>query len=391
MFLRSWIAFCLLAGCWIGAAEAQETKPAAKAEPQETAPKAAAVQEGAEKKAENPDFDQMFAEWKKLLTRLREIQAEYQLANAGTRTTLEKEFNDLVAKGEKMAPDLTKAAVAAYEADPGSNKELAQFLAAVAHSDSHADNYEQAAMLGKLLLENKFESKGLDDLTGTAAFEIADYDTAEKFLKEAETNKSISPKGVGYLAEIPKYRELWNKEQEIRAAEAKADDLPRVQVKTNRGDLVIELFENEAPNSVANFISLVDKKFYDKTPFHRVLPGFMAQGGDPDGSGKGGPGYAIPCECEAVNHRVHFRGTLSMAHSGKDTGGSQFFLTFRPTGHLDGRHTVFGRVIEGTEVLAKLKKRDPDKPSMLDPDKIVEAKVLRKRDHEYTPKKTGEK
>ncbi|MBX3414505.1 MAG: peptidylprolyl isomerase [Pirellulales bacterium] len=160
-------------------------------------------------------------------------------------------------------------------------------------------------------------------------------------------------------------------------------------MKTNQGDIVIELFENEAPNTVANFINLVERKFYDGLSFHRVLHGFMAQGGDPKGDGTGGPGYTIPCECYTDNHREHFRGTLSMAHAGKDTGGSQFFITFRPTTHLDGRHTAFGRVIEGMDVLPKLHERDPQRP-VGEPDKILSATVLRKRDHDYTPQKKAD-
>jgi cyclophilin family peptidyl-prolyl cis-trans isomerase len=114
----------------------------------------------------------------------------------------------------------------------------------------------------------------------------------------------------------------------------------------------------------------------------------MAQGGCPKGDGTGGPDYKIRCECYQDNARMHFRGSLSMAHSGRDTGGSQFFLTFVPASHLNGKHTVFGRVIEGMDVLAKLRRIDPeDKGSKPDPDKILKAEVVRKRDHEYKPNK----
>jgi cyclophilin family peptidyl-prolyl cis-trans isomerase len=174
-----------------------------------------------------------------------------------------------------------------------------------------------------------------------------------------------------------------------RKAEAEADDLPRVKITTSAGDIVVELFENEAPNTVANFVSLVEKGFYNGTPFHRVINGFMAQGGDPKGSGDGGPGYTIACEVGAPGARQHFRGSLSMAHAGTDTGGSQFFLTFRPTEHLDGKHTVFGRVIEGFDVLAKLVRTTDDVGQPVPgirPDTIVKAEVLRKRDHPYVPK-----
>jgi cyclophilin family peptidyl-prolyl cis-trans isomerase len=163
-----------------------------------------------------------------------------------------------------------------------------------------------------------------------------------------------------------------------------AEELPQVLLKTSKGDVLIELYEDEAPNTVANFINLVEKKFYNGIVFHRVIDGFMAQGGDPTGTGTGGPGYAIPCECYAPNARKHQRGSLSMAHAGKDTGGSQFFLTFVATPHLDGRHTVFGQVIQGMENVDKFARRDPRVGG--ESDKIIEAVVVRKRNHEYVPK-----
>ena len=212
-------------------------------------------------------------------------------------------------------------------------------------------------------------------------------------MKLAADNRVPSPAGDPYQAEVsdPDTRENWQRELTIRAAEAKADDLPRVLLKTNRGDITLELFENEAPNTVANFISLVEKKFYDGLTFHRVLSGFMAQGGCPRGDGKGGPGYSIPCESYQDNHRFHYRGSLSMANMGRDTGGSQFFIMFRPSGkadgasNLNGKHTVFGRVIDGMEVLSKIRRRDPDGEEPPPPDTIISATVIRKRPHPYKP------
>ena len=164
-------------------------------------------------------------------------------------------------------------------------------------------------------------------------------------------------------------------------------------IKTSKGDIVVKLYADKAPNTVNSFVFLAQKGFFDGIAFHRVVKNFVVQGGDPTGSGSGGPGYTIPCECYSENHRNHFRGTLSMAHAGKDTGGSQFFLTFRPTAHLNGKHTVFGRVIEGFDVITKLKQRDPEQQGVdaVEPDKILEAKVLRKRDHEYKPETKADK
>ncbi len=127
-----------------------------------------------------------------------------------------------------------------------------------------------------------------------------------------------------------------------------ADELAKLQyakISTNKGDIWLKLFPEEAPNTVANFAHLGNSGFYDNLTFHRVIPGFMAQGGCPTGTGTGGPEWAIACET-STNTSVHKPGTLSMAHAGPNTGGSQFFITFVDTPHLDGVHTVFGAIEE---------------------------------------------
>ena len=127
--------------------------------------------------------------------------------------------------------------------------------------------------------------------------------------------------------------------------------------ETDAGKINIELFSNDAPNTVNNFTKLISEGFYDGLSFHRVIPGFMAQGGCPhtrEGSsgipGTGGPGYNIKCE---INSNKHLKGSLSMAHAGKDTGGSQFFIVYEPQPHLDDRHTVFGKT-DDMDVVLKL-------------------------------------
>ncbi|GAE91310.1 peptidyl-prolyl cis-trans isomerase [Gracilibacillus boraciitolerans JCM 21714] len=127
----------------------------------------------------------------------------------------------------------------------------------------------------------------------------------------------------------------------------------------NGEKIEIELFDEAAPNTVANFEKLANDKFYDGVIFHRVIPGFVAQGGDPTGTGMGGPGYTIKCETEGNPHK-HVAGSLSMAHAGKDTGGgSQFFLVHEPQPpHLDGVHTVFGQVTEGLDTVLRIRQGD---------------------------------
>ena len=131
-------------------------------------------------------------------------------------------------------------------------------------------------------------------------------------------------------------------------------------IATDRGDIVVELFADKAPQTVNNFVFLAREGFYDGVTFHRVIPGFMAQGGDPTGSGRGGPGYRFEDEFHA-DLRHDGPGVLSMANAGPGTNGSQFFITHGPTPHLDDRHTVFGRVVEGMDVVLEIPERDPMK------------------------------
>ncbi|MEG4441160.1 peptidylprolyl isomerase [Microcoleus sp. K1-B6] len=116
--------------------------------------------------------------------------------------------------------------------------------------------------------------------------------------------------------------------------------MTRAIMETDKGTINLELFDADAPNTVKNFVDLAEKGFYDGLSFHRVIPNFMIQGGCPKGNGTGGPGYKIKCE---INSNKHLAGTLSMAHAGKDTGGSQFFICHSPQSHLDGVHTTFGK------------------------------------------------
>jgi len=134
-------------------------------------------------------------------------------------------------------------------------------------------------------------------------------------------------------------------------------------IETARGTIAVELFADEVPNTVANFEKLANASFYDGTAFHRVIPNFMVQGGDPYSRtgqgpvGTGGPGYTIKCETQRNTHK-HVAGTLSMAHAGKDTGGSQFFICHSPQPHLDRVHTVFGQVTKGMDVVNAIRAND---------------------------------
>ena len=440
MLVRYALAVTILCtGCLLANAEdkapptapsaAQPAAPAVEAAPT-AAPAAAEKQPG----PKIQQFQAVFAQWKKLLTELMQIREGYATFDDAKRKEAKDRYVELTAAAQKLYPVLSTTVEGAYEEDPA-NKETEQFMLAICGGNVKMDNYEESYRLGETLIKHKRsedaqitelqrlnmfqlleeakklnlknheglkkqeliiriikeKKKNLYYWTGLSACMIGKLDIGEKYLKIAAQNGSIGKEGRRFLGNMDYFKKAWEDEQKIRAAEAKANDLPRVLLKTNKGDIEIELFENEAPMTVANFISLVEKGFYDGLTFHRVLPGFMAQGGCPDGTGRGGPGYTIPCECYTPNHRLHFRGTLSMAKAiPRDTGGSQFFLTFVPTKNLDGLHTAFGRVVKGIDVLSKIRRRDPDAtPPLPQPDEIIEAKVLRKRPHEYKPTKSN--
>jgi len=129
-----------------------------------------------------------------------------------------------------------------------------------------------------------------------------------------------------------------------------------IKIETKHGDMILELYPDSAPNTVANFKALTGKGYYDGLKFHRVIAGFMAQGGDPDGTGMGGPGYKVKAE---FNDRKHVHGTLAMARSqDPDSAGSQFYICFAPAPHLDGQYTIFGQITEGLDVLDQIKEGD---------------------------------
>jgi cyclophilin family peptidyl-prolyl cis-trans isomerase len=210
----------------------------------------------------------------------------------------------------------------------------------------------------------------------------------------------------------------WDVEQKLRAADALANNLPRVRLVIEhrqfgkgkdaagqsiasvesvgpREEVVLELFEDQAPNTVANFLDLVTRKFYDGTSFHLALPATIVAGGDPltknsdpSDDGAGGPGYVIADECKSPAARSHFRGSLSMVNTGPRTAGSQFFLSLAPSPEMNGTFTVFGRVIQGQDAVDRITRGRTTRVlghygKIIPGDLLVRAEIIRKRDHEY--------
>jgi peptidyl-prolyl cis-trans isomerase B (cyclophilin B) len=213
---------------------------------------------------------------------------------------------------------------------------------------------------------------------GILRYRHGDFGRAKELLFPLVAAYPVDDDTAAMPAFAKKYEERWSEELGYRRRDESRADLPRARIVTSKGPLLVELFEDDAPNSVRNFVWLAKAGFYDGTTFHRVVPFFMAQGGDPLSKsgdprvGQGGPGYAVPTE---PGRRLPFRGVLAFANSGKDTEGSQFFVTTGTSAHLEGDFSVFGRVLQGQDVADRLVRGD----------RIERVEILRTREHEYRP------
>lgn len=328
---------------------------------------AVALQEPAAPAQQAPALDTLLAQFRELDGKLAAKQTEYEAAtDDNLKSDLRTEYLQLLNQQEVQIGLIRKSAVEALKANPGDTN-LQKTLLGVLMHEAQAGRDTEVLEAGDALVTAGVNPKMLELAAGAERLSL----TARELLEELL----------------------------IRQRDAAAN-LPRVKLTTSKGVIELELFEDQAPNTVANFLELVGSKFYDGVKFHRVLDGFMAQSGDPKGDGTGGPGYTIACECRTPEARRHFTGSLSMAkQTAPDTGGSQFFLVFdrsESIQRLDGKHTVFGRVIAGQDVLNSLTRTHEStltgeqQIAGVTPDTIISAEVVRKRDHEYKVKKVGD-
>lgn len=379
--------------------------------------------ESAPMRKERIAFNEMLEEWKLILQQMMTLRLEYRQPETTDDRKREcmREFNDLRVKAQSLNQQLLDQAIACILKYPQENMDLDAFVLNVLREYRRLDLYDEALEVCKKLLSQDIKSDELVEAMAYCALYANDFETAAKYgpklmdlqwRRKSEFDYNQSP-----FRNLEYWQKEWARELELRHQENMAGNLPRVLLKTTRGDIEIELFENEAPNTVANFIFLVEKGFYNNLDFHRVIHGEMAQGGgsellrtetNMDGTLKkrtnrdAGPGYTIPDEIYE-HSRKHFRGTVSMANAGPNTGGSQFFICYRPNREYDGKHTVFGRVVRGMDLVSfflerqpydpneqledemELEKRVFEVPGCEMPDKIISARVLRKRAHPYSP------
>lgn len=314
------------------------------------------------------EFEKQVDAWTDVKAKMAELKGKFPLEQDSTKQKeMRTEYLDLLSEAGAIIDDLRDMSLTEYTADP-TNTAALKIMMGIAVQDVNDGKDKQVLELGDKLI-----ASGIDP---------AYFETAASMERLAIDGKEV-------------FEELT-----IRQKEAAADNNPRVVLKTEKGDIVLELFEDQAPGTVGNFVSLVKNKFYDGLDFHRVIDGFRAQAGCPAGDGQGNAGYKIMCECDSPEIRPHFSGSLSMAlqENQRNTGSSQFFIALSRRKLLDGQHTVFGRVISGMDVVNELNRTHTTNPvTGFDdaiPDavanKIITAEVLRDRGHEYAPNKAPE-
>lgn len=307
------------------------------------------------------EFEEVLAEWQTLEEKLKTKEVEFYAAgeNVEKKTAISETYNEMVADAKLLVSQLKDLAMEELEKD-ATNKTVLRTLMGIAMNAAAEGDDEQAMSIGEALIAKNLDPRYLEVASGSGRLTIEAKEIFEELM--------------------------------IRQAEAKADDLPRVKLTTAKGEIIVELFENEAPDTVGNFISLVRAGYYDGLTFHRVMDQFMAQAGKKEG----GPGYQIYDEFLSPESRKHFTGYISMANTGMPNSGSaEFFLTTVRTDGLDGKHTVFGKVISGMDVVRLLTVTYQASPTSragieipgTTPDTIEKAEVIRAREHEYQPKK----
>lgn len=330
--------------------------------------------------------------YKKAVMAVRDLQKQY-VALSTTEEQKEEIGEKLQKYSEyitKLHPKLLDLAEDAWIEGPSKDPEMLRFIVEVLEVRLVTEDYEKAQEILKGLLELSIPDilPDLYDVAGETAFMLNNFEQAGKFFGIADEKKVLSEKCTFFKKDLSYYKTAWAKESILRERDASKKNLPRVSLETTKGTIVVELYENEAPNTVANFVYLVEKGYYDGLYFDSVIPGFGAETGRSLESEDGGPGYTIRDEYDEQNARNHYRGTLSMSNNGPNTAGSRFFFSFSPMKELDGKFVVFGRIIQGMDVLSKLQRMDAANPDpMAEPDQIVKAEVIRKDpDKKYRPK-----
>jgi peptidylprolyl isomerase len=366
----------------------------------ELAPAASQEPMTPEQEALYAEFESKRKTWEQTLKEMKKIQI---LRNNGIDESAKsmERFYELRDRARGELNDEFKAAEAFFMKRRDEYSSVS-FLATMIDFRRSSSYYEDSFDVAKLLIEVGVSMPFLEQMAGRAAFVEGKFDEVFPIYQ-----RYVDSNGPDKLEDVDKlvvgvlnfYPQWWEEELKARAADEAAGNLPRVKLETTSGPVVLELFEDQAPNTVANFIQLVESGFYDDTEFYQVVSDLLALGGDPAGDGSGTSGRFIPDEHDRPDRRRIFRGSIMMAkrQTAPDSGqmipnsaSSQFVIAMMPIVPKELQQTVFGRVVEGMDVVCAFRRVDPTKKKeqqvLLPPDRIISAKVLRKRDHDYSVK-----
>lgn len=352
---------------------------------------------GEDSAAAKRQYDQAVAELRRLTKEATRARIAYQTGPREESEQHRREWDAAMEAGEQQRSVLEAAAMRLLSLSKTPPLELLELVNQIHGSYVLDGRWNKAEKVAEVLRGPLGDNAGFLSRDAIAAISSNHFESAEKFRASfGHLIAEMTDQQQQLFEQLPELIEKYRREQKFLERDATGEPLPRVALKTTKGRIEVELFENEAPDTVGNFIYLVENGFYNELAFHRVIAGFMAQTGGylPDKRTRD-PDYSIFDEYDLKDARNHFQGYLSMANAGApQTGGSQFFINLVPIPNLDGKHTVFGRVISGQEVVESLvKTHAADKegaekpiPGVL-PDYIISAEVIRKRNHEYKPRK----
>lgn len=346
------------------------------------------------------EFKKASDEWRDVLTEINAVTIRYQNATDSQLSELRQRHRELESQARLQFRDLFGQAVKITQQSPGVDGDVTDFLSRATQYRFNRDNYEMTGEAAEALMQVLEQGRGLPEIAGVSYWATNQHERARPFLEQAVGMGLLDEKSRGVLESLERLEQAWKVEQEKLEAEAKANDLPRVSFQTTRGEIVVELFENEAPNTVANFIRLVEEGTYRNIPFYQVLAGRVALAGDVRVD-PATMGFVIADENKTPDARAAFRGYLAMTKlptppesvelkTYPNSASSHFFMTYRPIMGTNAEHTIFGRIIEGIEHFTALTRVDPSKEKKEGeeeekPDYILEAEVIRKRPHDYEP------
>lgn len=344
---------------------------------------------------ETPQFKEATDQLRSIL--LQMVDAELRFHNSGTPEE-ERRYRQQWYEIREQVWDRHRAmlfaALQEYLESPAERQKHADFLFGSLKRNVESDTYEGLLPIAKALYENQYPSPSMPGLYAMCCLAENEFELARGPLGQLAESGSAAPELVAIYEQLDELSASWQQELLVRQSDAAGEPLPQAKIETTKGTVVIELFENHAPEAVANFVWLSEQGFYNHKAFFLVVNNLLAQTGCPSGDGTGGPGYYVPADSETVPARHLFRGSvaLNLLPDLPDSGGSQFMIAYLPISTLEKNARVFGRVISGMQNLSRLtridptvKKKEGEPPQV--PDNILSIEITSKRNHPYEPKR----